>query len=84
MSLTTLLGLTACERPAHAFPDKVVTTLEPFKAFYPAEDYHQDFARKNPNQGYVRQWALPKVEKVLTHFKDQVKTPEDLKAQDKK
>ena len=66
----------------HAFPDKIVTTLEPFKAFYVAEDYHQDFARKNPNQGYVRQWALPKVEKVFTHFKDQVKTPDELKAQE--
>jgi peptide-methionine (S)-S-oxide reductase len=69
---------------AHAFPARIVTTLEPFKAFYPAEDYHQDFARKNPNQGYVRQWALPKVEKVLTHFKDQVKKPDELKAQDSK
>lgn len=32
--------------------DGVVTTLEPFKAFYPAEDYHQDYLEKNPG-GYT-------------------------------
>lgn len=30
----------------------VVTTLEPLKRFYPAEDYHQDYLQKNPN-GYT-------------------------------
>ena len=58
---------------AKAFPTTIVTTLEPLTAFYPAEDYHQDFARKNPRQGYVQQFALPKLDKVLTQFKDQVK-----------
>lgn len=32
--------------------DRVVTTLEPFTAFYPAEDYHQDYLEKNPG-GYT-------------------------------
>ena len=32
--------------------DPVVTTLEPLKRFYPAEDYHQDYLQKNPN-GYT-------------------------------
>lgn len=32
--------------------DSVVTTLEPFRAFYPAEDYHQDYLEKNPG-GYT-------------------------------
>lgn len=34
------------------WPSKVVTTLEPFKAFTPAEDYHQDYLQKNP-AGYT-------------------------------
>lgn len=34
------------------WPSKVVTTLEPFKVFYPAEDYHQDYLQKNPG-GYT-------------------------------
>lgn len=34
------------------WPNPVVTTLEPFKKFYPAEDYHQDYLQKNPH-GYT-------------------------------
>ena len=34
------------------WPTKVVTTLEPFTQFWPAEDYHQDYLVKNPN-GYT-------------------------------
>ena len=34
------------------WPDPVVTTLEPLKKFYPAEEYHQDYLQKNP-EGYT-------------------------------
>lgn len=34
------------------WPNPVVTTLEPFTVFYPAEDYHQDYLQKNPG-GYT-------------------------------
>lgn len=34
------------------WPEPVVTSLEPFKTFYPAEDYHQDYLQKNPG-GYT-------------------------------
>ncbi len=39
----------------------IVTGIAPAKPFYPAEGYHQDFAYKNPHQGYIVQWDLPKV-----------------------
>ncbi|MXO59893.1 peptide-methionine (S)-S-oxide reductase MsrA [Altererythrobacter salegens] len=39
----------------------IVTGIASAGTFYPAEDYHQDFALKNPNQGYIRAWDLPKV-----------------------
>jgi peptide-methionine (S)-S-oxide reductase len=39
----------------------IVTGIAPAGTFYPAEDYHQDFAFRNPNQGYIRAWDLPKV-----------------------
>jgi len=42
------------------FRRPIVTTLEPLTAFYPAEDYHQDYAVKNPNQPYVRYHSMPK------------------------
>src|SRR5688500_8014624 len=35
-----------------AFSRPIVTALEPLSEFYPAEDYHQDYARLNPNQPY--------------------------------
>ncbi len=46
------------------FDAPIVTTLEPLEGFYEAEEYHQDFADKNPNHPYIRANAVPKVEKV--------------------
>ena len=40
----------------------IVVGIESAKKFYPAEDYHQDFARKNPNHPYIQRWDAPKVE----------------------
>ncbi len=48
----------------HAFPRPIVTTLEPLGEFYPAEDYHQDSARLNPDQSYIQAVSIPKVCKV--------------------
>lgn len=39
----------------------IVTRIESFKAFYPAEAYHQDFMLKNPRHGYIQRWDAPKV-----------------------
>jgi peptide-methionine (S)-S-oxide reductase len=49
---------------AKVFPGPIVTTLEPLKGFYPAEQYHQDFVKNNPTYPYILQQALPKVEKA--------------------
>ncbi|WP_428263506.1 peptide-methionine (S)-S-oxide reductase MsrA [Haliangium sp.] len=49
---------------AGVYDAPIVTTLEPLEAFYPAEDYHQDYARENPGQPYIRFHAQPKVEKL--------------------
>jgi peptide methionine sulfoxide reductase msrA/msrB len=46
------------------YPNKIVTTLEALEAFYPAEDYHQDYARLNPLQPYIQGVSMPKVCKV--------------------
>lgn len=42
----------------------IVTEIVPLQAFYPAEEYHQDYFRKNPNAGYCRVVIRPKVEKA--------------------
>jgi peptide-methionine (S)-S-oxide reductase len=39
----------------------IVTGIEAARTFYPAEAYHQDFAKKNPNNGYIKRWDAPKV-----------------------
>jgi peptide-methionine (S)-S-oxide reductase len=51
-----------------AFTRPIVTTLEPLRAFYEAEPYHQSYVCVNPRQGYVRAVALPKVAKVREKF----------------
>ena len=43
--------------------DPIVTTIEPFDAFYSAEGYHQEYYENNPNKGYCRVVINPKVEK---------------------
>jgi peptide-methionine (S)-S-oxide reductase len=46
---------------AHAFDRPIVTRLEPLQAFYPAEGYHQNFARLHPDHPYIAYNDLPKV-----------------------
>ena len=46
---------------AHAFPAPIVTQVTPLKAFYPAEDYHQDYMRLNPDAMYIAINDRPKV-----------------------
>lgn len=45
---------------AKAFPKPIATKVET-GAFYPAEAYHQDFARRNPSHPYIVRWDKPKV-----------------------
>lgn len=51
-----------------ALSDPVVTKLEPLKAFYDAEEYHQDYMRKNPNDRYIVVHDKPKVEALKAKF----------------
>lgn len=53
---------------ARAWPKKIVTRIEPGQAFYPAEDYHQDYLVRNPRQPYIVINDLPKVENLKRLF----------------
>jgi peptide-methionine (S)-S-oxide reductase len=55
---------------AHAFSAPIVTTLEPLTGFYPAEDYHQDFAVLHPNYPYIVFNDLPKLDNLKRLFPD--------------
>jgi peptide-methionine (S)-S-oxide reductase len=59
---------------ARIFNDPIVTTLEPLRQFYVAEDYHQDYAARNPNQPYIAYVAQPKVDKLRKNFAERLKT----------
>jgi peptide methionine sulfoxide reductase msrA/msrB len=59
----------------HVYPAPIVTTLEPLRAFYPAEAYHQGYARCNPHNPYILQHAAPKVEKLHKLFPDDIQAP---------
>ena len=56
-----------------AFDAPIVTTIEPFKNYYPAENYHQNYYNNNTNQGYCRFVIAPKLEKFEKVFKDKIK-----------
>ncbi len=53
--------------------DPVVTEISPFKNFYPAEKYHQDYYQKNPSAGYCQFVITPKLEKFEKIFREQVR-----------
>src|SRR5579862_4996589 len=55
---------------ANVFPSKIVTDVTPLKAFYRAEDYHQDYAIKNPGNPYIQICDLPKISALKEQFPD--------------
>jgi peptide-methionine (S)-S-oxide reductase len=58
---------------AGEFDDRVVTEIAPFTAFYPAEEYHQNYYRDNPGQGYCRVIIGPKMSKFRQKFAAKLK-----------
>jgi peptide-methionine (S)-S-oxide reductase len=59
---------------AKVFDRPIVTEVVSLDRFYAAEDYHQDYAARNPLQPYILFNARPKVEKVRKYYKDRVKS----------
>lgn len=57
----------------NVYSRKVVTALEPFNAFYPAEDYHQNYYNNNKEKPYCQMVIQPKIEKFEKIFKDRLK-----------
>ena len=59
----------------HLWDNPIVTEVKPLEAFYPAEEYHRDYYRRNPNQGYCSAVIAPKVAKVRKLYFDKLKQP---------
>jgi peptide-methionine (S)-S-oxide reductase len=57
------------------FRSPIVTQVVPFTKFYPAEDYHREYYRRNPGQAYCRAVIAPKLSKFRAHFQAKLKKP---------
>ena len=57
----------------HVFDDPIVTEVVPLTAFYPAEEYHREYYRRNPNQSYCRAVIEPKVAKLRSKYLEKLK-----------
>jgi peptide-methionine (S)-S-oxide reductase len=55
------------------YENSIVTEVVPFQSFYAAEDYHQDFYKKNKQAGYCQFIINPKLEKFKKTFQDNLK-----------
>jgi peptide-methionine (S)-S-oxide reductase len=53
---------------AKVFPKRIVTEITPLKGFYRAEEYHQDYALKNPTNPYIQICDLPKISALKQQF----------------
>ena len=55
------------------FDNKIVTTIEDYKEFYPAEEYHQNYYDLHPEKGYCQVVIRPKIEKFEKLFREYLK-----------
>ena len=58
---------------ARIWPDSTVTEVTAYRDFYKAEEYHQNYFKDNPNQGYCRVVIAPKVAKFRQKFLEKLK-----------
>lgn len=56
------------------WPAPIVTQVVPSEAFYPAEDYHQEYFARNPSKGYCQMIVAPKVAKFRKRFAARLKS----------
>ncbi|WP_416438404.1 peptide-methionine (S)-S-oxide reductase MsrA [Phnomibacter sp. MR] len=56
-----------------AFDAPIVTEISPYKNFYSAEDYHQNFYTNNPNYGYCTYVIKPKLDKFRKVFQEKLR-----------
>ena len=58
---------------AKLWKDPIVTEITPFESFFPAEEYHQDYFKRNPTQGYCQVVIAPKVAKFRQKYFQKLK-----------
>ncbi|WP_405608026.1 peptide-methionine (S)-S-oxide reductase MsrA [Polaribacter sp. Asnod1-A03] len=58
------------------YDGKIATEVTKFSKFYKAEDYHQNFEKRNPNQGYVKAVSIPRLNAFKKKFPELLKPSE--------
>jgi len=53
---------------AKVYSRPIATKVEPYQAFYPAENYHQDYLKHNPSDPYIMHNDLPKLDNLKKTF----------------
>jgi peptide-methionine (S)-S-oxide reductase len=56
------------------WPNPIVTEVKPLTTFFPAEEYHQGYYRKNPGQGYCMMVVAPKLNKFRQKYAERLKS----------
>ena len=64
--------LDSIEANQKSFRDKIVTEVSELPTVYKAEEYHQNYFKRNPNQGYCQAVIVPKVQKLMSSFPELV------------
>jgi peptide-methionine (S)-S-oxide reductase len=55
------------------YDQPIVTEVKEFETFYDAEDYHQDYERNNPNNSYIRNVSIPRLNRFKQHYGEYLK-----------
>lgn len=58
---------------ANVFGEPIVTQVKPFEKFYMAEEYHQDYEKKHPNNPYIQQVSIPRLNRFKAKFESYLK-----------
>jgi len=58
---------------AKVFSNPIVTDITAYTTFFPAEEYHQDFEKNNPNQGYIKAVSVPRLQRFQKAFPELLK-----------
>ncbi|CAN0602128.1 unnamed protein product, partial [Ectocarpus sp. 12 AP-2014] len=53
--------------------DPITTEVTPYTVFYKAESYHQDYEKNNPNNSYIRNVSIPRLNRFKANFGDYLK-----------
>ena len=63
------------DKIANLWDNEVITEIKPLEAFYPAEDYHQNYFRTNPQRAYCQAVINPKLAHLRQVFAGRLKRP---------